>query len=214
MEKQIGDRIKEKLKQKGLSLREFSKDVQIDVATLSRIINNKQRANIKHLDKLSTSLDIPLEELLESVGYALKVHSKTNHTVFEQNTLEEDDIFELCNHFQGEVFKESVEKELDKYNQYMCIDEGKATILNQFEHKINSVGQIGPIMNLLKKLYEVFCEPNLTVTLGMLIGGGLLYFIITPDLIPDFLFPLGFIDDTIAIQLVIDKLSKCQFNIR
>nr|WP_275949849.1 DUF1232 domain-containing protein [Oceanobacillus jordanicus] len=39
-------------------------------------------------------------------------------------------------------------------------------------------------------------------------GGALLYFVLTLDLIPDYLFPIGYIDDAIAVQLTVSMLAK------
>lgn len=42
----------------------------------------------------------------------------------------------------------------------------------------------------------------------MLMGGALLYFIMPVDLIPDYIFPIGYIDDAAAVQVVLNQLTN------
>lgn len=39
-------------------------------------------------------------------------------------------------------------------------------------------------------------------------GGALLYFILPVDVIPDYIFPIGYLDDEFVVKLVLDLLSK------
>lgn len=41
-----------------------------------------------------------------------------------------------------------------------------------------------------------------------LMGGALLYFILPVDVIPDYIFPIGYLDDAFVVKLVLDLLSK------
>lgn len=205
----VGELIRQAVKQKDLSLRQLGKEIGMDVSTLSRIINNKQQPNIKHLEKISRALHIPLEELLIAAGHPINPVVQVGHKIPDKGNLEDQDIFEICSQLEGAEFTTHIERELDKYGQYMSVPEGKAMVMEQFESKLDSVGQIGPIVDLLKELYQLFCQAELAKTLLILIGSGLLYFIIAPDIIPDFVFPLGFIDDTIAIKIIANKIAKC-----
>ncbi|MGL6174583.1 MAG: helix-turn-helix domain-containing protein [Cellulosilyticaceae bacterium] len=205
---QVGGLIRQVVKQKNLSLRQLGKEIGMDVSTLSRIVNNKQQPNIKHLEKISSALHIPLEELLRAAGHPVNPITQVGHKIPDKGSLEDQDIFEICSQLEGEEFTTHIERELDKYGQYMSVPEGKAMVMEQFESKLDSVGQIGPIVDLLKELYQLFCQADLARTLLILIGSGLLYFIIAPDIIPDFVFPLGFIDDTIAIKIITNKIAK------
>lgn len=200
--------LKNSLRQKGISLRQLSRQIKIDVSTLSRIFNDKQKPNINHLEKLAEALELPLDKLLIATGYNLTTYSQTLSKIANQGKIEDEDIFEICAHMEGEQIIGHIEKELDKYSEYMRKPEGKAMILDNFEDKLNSIGQIGPIIDALRKLYDKFMQPDLTMTTFILIGSGLLYFIISPDIIPDFLFPLGFIDDVIAINIITNQIAK------
>ena len=40
------------------------------------------------------------------------------------------------------------------------------------------------------------------------IGSALIYFIISVDIIPDYIFPIGYLDDAIAVKLVLNLFSN------
>lgn len=39
-------------------------------------------------------------------------------------------------------------------------------------------------------------------------GSALIYFILSVDVIPDYIFPIGYLDDAVAVQLVLNALMK------
>ncbi|MFR5403543.1 MAG: DUF1232 domain-containing protein [Clostridium sp.] len=54
-------------------------------------------------------------------------------------------------------------------------------------------------------MYADFCTDGLTIKY-LLIGSMLLYFVISTDVIPDFVFPIGFMDDLVVN--IVTKLFK------
>ncbi|MDR3542351.1 MAG: YkvA family protein [Desulfosporosinus sp.] len=56
-------------------------------------------------------------------------------------------------------------------------------------------------------MYELYCLSSTTTSDRVLLGSALLYFILPTDVIPDYIFPIGYLDDAIAVKLVLDKLS-------
>ena len=101
----------------------------------------------------------------------------------------------------------SVEQKLANYEQYVQTEEGKETILNSFGEKLQKVGSIGPFINHLKDMYEKFRMMKGTPGELAIIGSALIYFILSVDVIPDYIFPIGYLDDAIAVQLVTHVLS-------
>lgn len=204
-------RLKQALYEEHLSLRKLSDKIKIDVATLSRIFNKKQRPHIDHLEKLAIGLNLPLEALLADMGY---IQEKEQHIkggalgkLIHENEMNNKAIFEACTSLEDEKIIKDIEKQLAKYEQYMNIAEGEKMIKEQFKTKVEAVGQIGPIIDLLREFYEQLCKKDISTAMFVLIGSGLLYFIISPDVIPDFLFPLGFVDDVIALKIIKWKLE-------
>jgi uncharacterized membrane protein YkvA (DUF1232 family) len=56
-------------------------------------------------------------------------------------------------------------------------------------------------------MYTKYLSKKGTTRELALIGSALIYFILPVDVIPDYIFPIGYIDDTIAVQIVTNLLS-------
>ncbi|MGX2961285.1 helix-turn-helix domain-containing protein [Peribacillus sp. JNUCC 23] len=203
----LGFVLKELLKERSLSMRKLSELTEIDTATISRIINGKRKATPEHLRKFADILNVPITELFVAAGYDIeqrqeKLDSDIHISVDSiQKFLESSDI--NINNFTIT----SVEQKLANYEQYTQTEEGKETILNSFEEKLQKVGSIGPFINHLKNMYEKFSMMKGTPGELVIIGSALLYFILSVDVIPDYIFPIGYLDDAIAVQLVTNALS-------
>lgn len=103
---------------------------------------------------------------------------------------------------------EHVRKELVKYEQYALTEEGERTIREGFRSKIDSVGGAGPFIEQLRGLYELFGRESTPPLKRAIAGSALLYFILSADIIPDYAFPFGYLDDAIAVQLTLDRLAE------
>ncbi|GAB6151042.1 DUF1232 domain-containing protein [Clostridium novyi] len=202
--------LKDKLKEKSLSLSKLSSLTGIDKSTISRIINHKQRANINHLEKISKALDIPLEELLVEDGYNINNENIQHKGEFDINNNYEsiDDIFKLSSMVENTQLKGLIESQLNKYQLYLKTDEGKDVLYKNFNNKIEKIDKGGVFVEKLKDMYKQFCSKDIPIKELLLIGSGLLYFVTPIDIIPDFIFPIGFLDDIIAIKIVLDMLDK------
>lgn len=204
----LGIMLKELLKEHSISMHRLSKLTGIDTATISRIINGKQPANIKHLQKFAQCLDVPIYKLLIASGYITDNWK-------QQNILDTHIIVDLIqkmlnssNLLSQQYDLGKIEQELDKYEQYAQTEEGKEIIHTNFKEKINNVNGNGLFIEQLKQMYEQFYDGNISTKKRIILGSGLLYFILSTDIIPDYVFPIGYLDDVLAIKLVLDRLSK------
>lgn len=200
--------LKEMMEERSWSLRKLSESTKIDKATISKIMNGKRKANLTHLQRFAESFEVPLQRVLSAAGYA--VEKKDNKMLRDyQLTLET-----MLPFFEGnQVSKKSltveeIERELAKYEQFAQTKEGEDTIVRMFTEKLKKVDSIGPAINHLKDFYEQFRLKKGSVKELSWIGGALLYFILTLDCIPDYLFPIGYLDDAIAVQVVLTILKK------
>jgi uncharacterized membrane protein YkvA (DUF1232 family) len=82
-----------------------------------------------------------------------------------------------------------------------------------FSKKIDEAsGVLKETLNDVKELYHLFRDAISgrykiqTVNLGI-IGGGLLYFIIPTDLVPDFIPMMGFLDDITVLTTIVKTLQ-------
>jgi len=204
---ELGTLLKERLQQRSLSLRELSTYTEIDKATLSRIMNGKRKPTLNHLQRLSDSLNLSLDQLLAAAGFPIKkekVHSNTFIQAVEEieTTLKDQEVYD------GTFSQTKLKQKLNEYETYSQTNEGKETISAKFEKKMETLNGIGPFLQHLKDMYSLFMTGRGTSRELMLMGGALLYFIMPVDLIPDYIFPIGYIDDAAAVKIVIDQLTN------
>ncbi|WP_342047290.1 helix-turn-helix domain-containing protein [Bacillus sp. OTU530] len=199
----LGLILKELLKERSLSLRKFSEIAGVDTATISRIINGKRKATPEHLQRFADCLGIPMSELFVAAGYPIEQKQPDIHTSIDSI----QDLLDSSNFHTKKFSIESVEQELAKYEQFSQTEEGKEIILKGFEEKLQKVGSIGPFINQLMAMYETFFLKKSTKRALVLIGSALIYFILPVDVIPDYIFPIGYIDDASAVQIVTSLLS-------
>lgn len=64
----IGDNIKSTRLQKKISQKDFAKILDIPVSTLANYENNHREPGLEILDKISTALGVPLDDLIKNTG--------------------------------------------------------------------------------------------------------------------------------------------------
>lgn len=209
---ELGVLLKRVLNEKSLSIGKLSVLSGIDKATISRIINNKQKANINHLEKISSSLDISLEELLDSIGYRVKKNHLEDNSIKEliigENYNEIESLIKLTNYLKDSNLEKTILSELKKYKEFAKTDEGKNLIHEGFEDKVKSTKGSGVFLEKLEQMYKLFTLKSTPEEEKALIGSALLYFITATDIIPDFIVPIGFLDDYIAMNLVTTSINE------
>ncbi|BBI34610.1 helix-turn-helix domain-containing protein [Cohnella abietis] len=207
-EHQIGDLIKHLLKKHSLSMRKLSSLCGMDTATISRIVNGKQQPKLIHLKQFSEHLDISLDKLIEASGYDI-VDEKKERDMGILNSLDEiGKILGNSKLFDPQITTALIEQELVKYEQYAQTEEGHRMICHEFTAKVNQVNGVGPFIEHLKEMHMRYCDENTPSNYRTLLGSALLYFILSADIIPDYIFPVGYLDDAIAVYLVLDRLNQ------
>lgn len=200
----FGHLLKQLLDERALSLRKCSTLTGIQAATISRIINGKRKATSDHLLRFAECLQVPASELFEAAGYPVRTEISSRLTTKDhiQHLLESADLF------QHKLSVDHVQQELSKHEQYLQTAEGKEEILSKFEEKIMKLSSAGPFIEQLTDMFQRFRDKKVPLKEFLLIGSALLYFITTIDLVPDYLLPIGYIDDAIAVNLVQNSLEK------
>ncbi|MFD1066519.1 DUF1232 domain-containing protein [Oceanobacillus locisalsi] len=204
----LGNRLKALLHTRAISIRKCSEQTGIDKATISRIINGKREANMQHLKKFASCLDIPLAELMHAAGYS--VHAEASHDLSDIHTSmkEIQQTLKAADLYQDNLSMDAVQQQLASYEQQVQTEEGNQTIHNQFKKKVDEVGSKGPFINQLKDFYTQFAQYKRDPFTLTVMGGALLYFITPVDVVPDYIFPIGYMDDAIAVQIALKKLSN------
>ncbi|MCL1917677.1 MAG: helix-turn-helix domain-containing protein [Peptococcaceae bacterium] len=202
--------IKNSMTKQGISLRHLSRVSGISSASLSKILNNKQSAGIRHIQLFARHLNIPIEYLLSSIGIDIEA-GKDKDTIFILNTIEE-----LLTSFGIQIHSlvEEIRKELNKYEHYARTEEGREIILQQFAPKLATVKGAGIVIDKLTSFYQRYCAEELEDMERAILGSALLYFTLSPDVIPDYAFPLGYLDDAIAVNLAAQRLGQIKITER
>ena len=209
-ESSLGLLLKTTLQQRSLSMHKLSELAGIDTATISRIINGKQPANVNHLQKFAHALNIPIEQLLSAAGYDIgtsRHEPKSDiHAVIDGIQA----ILKSANLFDQRYITDRIEQELFKYEQYAQTEEGQRIIGADFNTKVNQVSGAGPFIDQLKQMHQRFHQDGITNEERAILGSALLYFILSTDIIPDYVFPIGYLDDAIAVSLALNRLRAIQ----
>ncbi|MEC0226548.1 DUF1232 domain-containing protein [Paenibacillus alba] len=196
------------LKARSLSMRKLSSLTGIDTASISRIISGKQKAKLNHLETFAFHLGVPTAQLFQAAGFDITMPQPEGHSDIYTSISSVQKILQSSNLIDHLFTAELVQKELIKYEQYALTEEGRQIIIDDFPSKVASVNGTGPFIDGLKQMYLQFCENDNTSERRALLGSALLYFVMSADLIPDYVFPLGYLDDAIAVQLVLDRLNQ------
>ncbi len=155
-----------------------------------------------HLQQFSKYLGVPMEQLLRAVGVEVGSIISPNsefiikiiQDILQSYSIDLDDVLV------------DMQKELKKYEQYARTEAGKEVIHSGFYSKIKELNGEGVIIEQLIRLYELFCSDDIDPCIHPIIGSTLLYLILTPDVIPDYVFPIGYLDDAIAVSLTVSRL--------
>lgn len=203
---ELGRLLKKLIHNHSLSMRRLSELTNIDTATISRIVNGKRKANLHHLERFSESLDVPIATLLQAVGYEVEEQVNQTNTEIQASVEMIQNYIKASNDYDHAFSISNVRETLTKYEAYAQTDKGNDVIQGKFQEKLMQVGSAGPFIKQLKHLYEKYTLKKTSTFELAIIGSALLYFIIPIDVIPDYLFPIGYLDDAIAVNLVANNV--------
>lgn len=196
--------IKAAMAERSLSLRRLSELCKISPSTVSRILSGKQPASIGHLQAFSRCLHIPLENLLKAAGLEIGISTDENSEIIL--SLVNDVLKSYDIEFDRFIFE--IRKDLKKYEQYARTAAGKDAIERDFQATIDSLNSEGVIIERLHKLHQLYLSEEHPIPIQSISGSALLYLISMPDIIPDFAFPIGYLDDAIAVVLTVKRLKE------
>lgn len=199
--------VKQLLIQQGLSMRGLASKSGLDVATVSRILAGKQRPKPTHLKRIAQAFNVAEDSLLEAAGLTnagAKVESPVDTSTEIMTTVLQHPDFA-----KWTFTKSDIEHELVKCEHYATTAEGITLIKEKFPDKRGQISGSGPFLDYLDEIYKRF-EQGGTLAEMSILGSGLLYFVLSTDTIPDDLFPIGFLDDAVAIQITWNRYAQLQ----
>ena len=197
--------VKQLLTQQSLSMRGLAARSGLDVATISRILSGKQRPKAMHIKRIADALHVADDLLLEAAGLANQPPSVEGPADTSSEIM--TTVLQHPDFAQWRSTKGDIEQELIKYETYATTAEGVALIRNKFPEKRAQISGSGPFLDYLDEIYKRF-EQGGTLPEMSILGSGLLYFVLSTDAIPDYLFPIGFLDDAVAIQITWNRYAQ------
>lgn len=183
------------LRRQRLSLRGLGRATEIDPATLSRLKSGKQRPTLSHLERIATAVDVPLATLLRWAGYGAR-RCETAPRRWE-DVLEDS----LDGHQ-----KEELEHALRQYETLASTEEGLALISSRTLAKLDECGAGGTFRRQVHDLFQAALDVDRPHAERAKAGSALLLFIVEADIIPDDQFPVGYLDDAVAVDRVWKKI--------
>ena len=200
---------KEILEKQGLSLRGLGKLTGIDPATLSRINSAKQRPTLSHLERIARALEVPLAQALGAAGFDTAAPRRGEGP---RRAGEQDD-----GHILHTAIRKTATSLADRLGQLPVIlleyqilagtIQGRTLIVERIPEKLQQSGAHGQFLSQVHALYEIALDDAVPLHRRSLAGSALLYFILEADVIPDSEFPIGYVDDAIAVQTVWEWLT-------
>ncbi|WAH44044.1 helix-turn-helix domain-containing protein [Alicyclobacillus fastidiosus] len=197
--------VKTLLVERSLSMRQLAKSTGINVSTISKMISGKQRINPDYLQRITHHLFVPVDTLFAAAGFDVGSSStlpSEDPSVETLETLYCKQVLRLSNSIKGRL-----NRNVRRYELYAKTSEGRKVIIAQFPVKREQISATGTFVNEMDTLFHRFTQPDITNEEQAVIGSGLLYFILATDVIPDFVFPIGYLDDAVALQLIRDRLA-------
>ncbi|RXZ84886.1 DUF1232 domain-containing protein [Paenibacillaceae bacterium] len=205
---QLGSVLKSMMENRSLSMRKLSGQIGMNTATISRIMSGKQTPKMEHLQKFSDFFDIPVSQLLEASGVKLEYAEVGNDLDSFAGIIQET--LDFSGVIDQKQLIPRVKKELERYERYACTEEGQQIIHERFQIKTQHVDGMGPFIEHLTQMYEKISREDISDAERAVLGSVLLYFILTTDIIPDYIFPIGYLDDAIAIKLGLERLAELE----
>lgn len=215
----FGTYLHNRLKKIDMSLRKLAHECQCDPATISRLVNGKQKPRPDHLVRIAQVLQIPVIELWQAAGYIKdeRLQEEPNDSLItphhscgtvKEGASQSGMNFDSCTLPSIEGLDPArILAELDKYRLYAQTAEGQEIIMQNFGKKLDQIRGVGPFINKLQIMYKLYLDEETDLDKKYIIGSVLLYFILPTDIIPDYLFPIGYLDDAMATDLVWEQLQ-------
>ncbi|MFD0715312.1 DUF1232 domain-containing protein [Paenibacillus sp. GCM10027626] len=206
----LGSELRALMQEHSLSMRKLSELTGIQTATISRIVNGKQKAKLEHIELFSKTLQVPVNKLLEAAGV---IELEAGKAAAEHVAIVEmlEDALQFTELINYNLIIPRIQEELDRYERYALTEEGQQLIRNQFAAKAQQVDGMGPYIDHLMDMYRQYADAEKSEEAEQIratIGSVLLYFILSTDVIPDYIFPIGYLDDAIAVKLGLNRLQE------
>ena len=183
----------------GLSVRALGRAAGVSHSSVSRLLAGRARPTSGLLRTLAPVLGVPADELLAAAGLG--------------RTESPDDPWDALRRMGVDpappALAARVAERLEHLEAYAATGAAAQTVRDGLEAKLAAIGAGGPVIDRLRALSQLYLgDGDAPVAARMAAGSAVLYFLVAVDAIDDFLFPLGYLDDAIAIALAEARVRR------
>lgn len=183
----------------GLSLRALARRAGVSHSTVSRVLAGRMRPKPALLQALAGALRLPADELLGAAGLAWGAPPGDAWEALRGLGLDP----------APPELVSRVSERLQRLREYAATAEGLAVAREGLERKVAALGARGPVIDHLRALGHLYLEePGAPEALRLAAGSAVLYFLVAVDAIDDFMFPIGYLDDAVAIALAESEVRR------
>ena len=191
--------LRERMAAQGLSVRALGRAAGVSHSSVSRLLAGRARPTPGLLRAVAPALGCPAHELLAAAGLG--------------RTDAADDPWDALRQLGVDpappALAARVAERLEHIEAYAATDAAAETVRTGLEAKLTAIGAGGPVIERLRALGRLYLvDSDAPVAARLAAGSAVLYFLLAVDAIDDFLFPLGYLDDAIAIALAEAKVRR------
>jgi transcriptional regulator with XRE-family HTH domain len=191
MDDQLVRRLRAGMREQHLSMRALARRAGVSHSALSRLLARRSRPTTRVVQAMATALGIPTEALVGAAA-AGPGQSETVWGLLRDMGMDP----------APAALIGQVRADLARMREYAATDEGLALVRDAFERKLVAIGARGPVVERLRTLTQLYLQVGHAPEAARIAAGSAaLYFLHAMDAIDDFMWPIGYLDDAVAIAL-------------
>lgn len=199
MEDHLTSLIRRRMQARSLSLRALARLAGVEHSTLSRMLRGKSQPSVSLLAAIAPHLQLPLPELLQQAGLR-PLHAPATEA-FPLHSLRQLGL-------DPRVDTTVVAAQLERLREYAGTTEAQRLAAEGLDRKIEELGARGPAIDHLRGLATIYLDPDEPTPVRAAAGSAVLYFLLAVDHIDDYLFPIGYLDDAVAIAIAEADIAR------
>ncbi|MCL5967609.1 MAG: helix-turn-helix domain-containing protein [Firmicutes bacterium] len=186
--------VRVRMEEEHLSVRGLARRAGLSHSVVSRFLNGHSHPSVPTLRALAGALDLTLDDLTrEAPGEGWGDATAGARLLASP----------------PQTLVRKVTAELDRLRAFAGTEEGRLLARELFERKVENIGASGPLIERLKGLQRLYLTAdNVAPGVRAAAGSAVLYFIQAVDAIDDFLWPIGYLDDAIALELAEAQIAR------
>lgn len=208
-EPELTEVLRERLAASGMSLRALARAAGVSHSSVSRLLRGRVRPTPGLLLALAGPLHCPPTVLLHAAGLVRPPGGDGDGPAASPPlSVPSAEPWDSLRAFGLEPvpaeLPAAVRERLARLREYAATPEAVELAREGLQRKISALGARGPVIDRLQALGRLYLDGEdgaAPPAARLAAGGAVLYFLLGVDAIDDYLFPIGYLDDALAIAL-------------